>query len=70
MGHERFELQTLFESIFQLGGEVFISDDANMIELEMNPKEPNLMSKLNKGLSILNTIDIHDPNGRFVTFNM
>jgi len=70
MGHERFKLQTLFESIFQLGGEAFISDDAKMIELEMNPKEPKLMGKLNKGLSILNTIDIHDHNGRFVTFNM
>ena len=70
MDHERFELQTLFESIFQLGGEAFISDGAKTIELEMNPKEPKLMSKLNKGLSILNTIDIHDLNGRFVKFNM
>ncbi|MEA1893692.1 MAG: hypothetical protein U9N36_00535, partial [Euryarchaeota archaeon] len=70
MDHERFELQTLFESIFQLGGEAFIRDDSKTIELEMNPKEPNLMSKLNKGLSILNTIDIRDLNGRFVTFNM
>ncbi|RLG31460.1 hypothetical protein DRO03_01025 [Methanosarcinales archaeon] len=68
--HERFELQTLFESIFQLGGEALISDDAKAIELEMNPKEPKLMSELNKGLSILNTIDIHDPNGRFMKFNM
>jgi hypothetical protein len=28
------------------------------------------MGKLNKGLSILNTIDIHDLNGRFITFDM
>jgi hypothetical protein len=70
MGHERFELQTLFESIFQLGGEAFISDDAKTIELEMNPKEPKLMSKLNKGLSILNTIDIRDLNDRCVKFGV
>jgi len=70
MDHERFELQTLFESIFQLGGEAFISAGAKTIELEMNPKEPKLMGKLNKGLSILNTIDIHDLNGRCVKFNM
>ena len=70
MDHERFELQTLFESIFQLGGEAFISDDAKTIELEMNPKEPKLMDKLNKGLSILNTIDIHDLNGRCVKFGV
>ncbi|PXF61765.1 MAG: hypothetical protein C4B59_02620 [Candidatus Methanogaster sp.] len=60
----------MVESIFQLGGEAFISDDEKTIELEMNPKEPKLMGKLNKGLSILNTIDIHDLNGRFVKFSM
>jgi hypothetical protein len=37
MNHERFELQTLFESIFQLGGEAFISEGEKIIELEMNP---------------------------------
>ena len=58
MDYERFELQTLFESIFQLGGEVFISDGAKTIELEINPKEPKLMGNLNKDLSILNTIDM------------
>ena len=68
MGCERFELQTLFESIFQLGGESFVSEGAKMIELEMNPKEPELMDKLNKGLSILNTMNIRDPDGRSVRF--
>jgi len=70
MNHERFELQTLFESIFQLGGEAFISEKEKIIELEMNPKEPKLIDKLNKGLDILNTMDIHDLNGRFVKFNV
>ena len=70
MNHERFELQTLFESIFQLGGEAFINGGEKIIELEMNPKEPNLMDKLNKGLYILNTMDIHDLNGRLIKFKM
>ncbi len=70
MGHERFELQTLFESIFQLGGEAVVDDERERIGLEMNPKEPELMGKLNKGLSILNTMDIHDLDDRFVTFDV
>lgn len=70
MNQERFELQTLFESIFQLGGEAFVSEGEKIIELEMNPKEPKLMDKLNKGLGIFNTLNIHDLNGRFVKFNV
>jgi hypothetical protein len=70
MDHEKFELQTLFESIFQLNGDAFIADDEKRIEMEMNPKEPELMDKLNKGLRILNTMDIHDPDGRSIQFNM
>jgi transposase len=70
MNHERFELQTLFESIFQLGGEAFVNGGEKIIELEMNPKEPKLMDKLNKGLCILNTMDIHDLNGRLIKFKV
>jgi len=70
MGHEKFELQTLFESIFQLNGDAFITNDEKRIELEMNPKEPELMDKLNKGLHILNAMDIRDPDGRSIQFNM
>ncbi|MEA3281152.1 MAG: transposase [Euryarchaeota archaeon] len=70
MDHEKFELQTLFESIFQLNGDAFISNDEKRIELEMNPKEPELMDKLNKGLHILNAMDIRDPDGRSIRFSM
>jgi hypothetical protein len=70
MDHEKFELQTLFESIFQLNGEAFIGNEEKRIELEMNPKEPELMDKLNKGLCILNTMNIHDPDGHSIRFNM
>ncbi len=70
MDHEKFELSTLFESIFQLNGEAFIANEEKRIELEMNPKEPGLMDKLNKGLRILNTMNIRDPDGRSIQFNM
>ena len=45
-------------------------NEKKRIELEMNPKEPELMDKLNKGLRILNTIDIHDPDGHSIRFGM
>lgn len=70
MDHEKFELQTLFESIFQLNGEAFITNEEKRIELEMNPKEPELMDKLNKGLRILNTMNIHDSDGHSIRFNL
>jgi len=70
MDHEKFELLTLFESIFQLGGDAFVVNGKKTLELEMNPKEPKLMDKLEKGLHILNTMDIHDLNGRFIQFDV
>nr|QNO48617.1 hypothetical protein LKGCFIDI_00019 [Methanosarcinales archaeon ANME-2c ERB4] len=70
MDHEKFELETLFESIFQLGGVALIAGEEKRIELETNPKEPELMDKLNKGLRILNTMDIRDPDGHSIQFNM
>ena len=70
MNHEKFELLTLFESIFQLGGDSFVVNGKKTIELEMNPKEPKLIDKLEKGLRILNTRDIHDLDGRSIKFTV
>ncbi len=70
MGHEKYELLTLFESIFQLEGTAFVDSEKKVIELEMNPKEPELMRKLNKGLCVLNKMDIHDMGGRTVQFKV
>ena len=36
----------------------------------MNPKEPELMRKLNKSLCILNEMDVHDMHGRAVQFKV
>lgn len=70
MGHEKYELLTLFESIFQLEGNAFVDSEKKVIELEMNPKEPELMRKLNKSLCILNEMDVHDMDGRAVQFKV
>ncbi len=45
--------------------ELLISEK-KVIELEMNPEEPELMERLNKGLYRLNKQDIHGPYGRSV----
>ena len=70
MSHEKYELLTLFESIFQLEGTAFVDYEKKFIELEMNPKEPELMRKLNKGLCVLNKMNVHDMNGRVVQFKV
>jgi hypothetical protein len=70
MNHEKFELLTLFESIFLLDGNAFIDGENKVIELVMNPKEAELMDKLSKGLSSLNGMDIQDMSGRSIQFKV
>ena len=67
--NEKFELLTLMESIFQLNGSASVSSDRKVIDLEMNPKEPDLMDKLYNGLRILNTMPVYDLDGRVIEFN-
>ena len=45
--------------------ELLISEN-KVVELEMNPKEPESMERLNKGLYRLNMLDIRGPDGRSV----
>jgi len=70
MNHEKFELLTLFESIFNLDGSAFIDCENKVIELVINPKEPELMDKLINGLHILNEMDIQDKSGRSIQFKV
>jgi hypothetical protein len=65
---EKFELLTLMESIFQLAGSASVSSDRKIIDIEMNPKEPDLMDKLYRGLQILNNMQVHDLEGRAIEF--
>jgi hypothetical protein len=56
------------ESIFQLDGSASVSNDKKIIDLELNPKEPDLMDKLYTGLQILNTMPVYDLDGRVIEF--
>jgi hypothetical protein len=67
---EKFELLTLMESIFQLDGNASFSSDRKVIDIEMNPKEPDLMNKLYKGLQILNTMQVDDLERRGIEFKV
>ena len=49
--------------------ELLISEN-KVVELEMNPKEPESMERLNKGLYRLNMLDIRGPDGRTVQCNV
>jgi rubrerythrin len=68
MNHEKHELITLFESIFQLGGNAKITDREKIIKLERNPKEPNMMKKLEDCINKLNDMKIQNLEGRSMRF--
>ncbi len=68
MNHEKHELQTLFESIFQLDGNVKITDSEKIIKLKRNPKEPMMMKKLEACIQKLNEMKIKNPEGRLLQF--
>ena len=70
MDHEKHELLTLFESIFQLGGNAEITDREKIIKLERNLKEHNMMKKLDGCIKKLNDMKIQNPEGRLLQFSM
>ncbi len=51
--YEKYKLFTLFELIFQLEETAFVDSEKKVIELETNPKEPELMRKFNKCLCVI-----------------
>ncbi|MBC2694961.1 MAG: hypothetical protein HF982_06765 [Desulfobacteraceae bacterium] len=56
----------MFESIFQLDGNAFVDSKKMVIELEMNLKETELMTKLNKGLCVLYMLNGTVPKSSYV----
>lgn len=68
MKSDKFELSTLFESVFQLEGYSDIEKEKKNIKLEMNPKEPDMIDKISNALKILNGLNLRDLNGRAVRF--
>jgi len=70
MNHERFEMQTLFDSIFQLDGDAKISDKEKIIIINKNPKEPKLMNKLEAAIVKLNGMKMINLDGRQMKFSI
>jgi hypothetical protein len=68
--NKKLELLTLIESIFQLSGSAIVSRDRKIIDLEMNPKELDLMDNLYDGLRILNTLHAHNLEGQEMEFRV
>jgi len=68
MNHEKHELLTLFESIFQLDGNAKITDSEKIIKLKSNPKEPMMMKKLKGCIQKLNEMKIENHEGRLLQF--
>jgi hypothetical protein len=68
MNHERYELVTLFDSIFQLGGKARTTDREKTIEFERNPKEQKVMKKLEAGIKKLNEMKIQNAEGCLLRF--
>lgn len=66
MDNQRFELLTLFESIFQLNGISLIEGEKKCIQLERNTKEPELMNMLKIGLQKLGDMNIIDTEGKAI----
>jgi transposase len=68
MNHEKFEIVTLFESIFYLDGKAVITDKDKIITLSKNPKEPELMKKLEEVTVKLNGMKMINLDGLQMQF--
>lgn len=68
MNRERYELVTLFESIFQLSGKAKTTDREKIIKLERNSKEQKIMKKFELGIMKLNDMKIQNPEGKLLQF--
>ncbi len=70
MNHTRYEMLTLFESIFQLDGYSLLTATEKRIDLERNQKEPKVMKAVGECMKKLNSMGIQDPQGRTLQFTM
>lgn len=62
--NKKYELLTLFESIFELKGEVEITKSERIIKLKRNFKEHKLMQQLAIAIKRLNSLRIRDTKNR------
>jgi len=59
---EKMTLQRLFETIFELQGEVRVEDGQRKVFIARNPKQEYIMRKLESALEIVNRMEIVDTN--------
>ena len=60
---EKMTLQRLFETIFDLRGEVKVDCDQRNIFIERNPKQEYIMRKLESAFDVINRMRIKDTGG-------
>jgi hypothetical protein len=63
-------LQRLFETVFDLHGKVRVENDQRNIFIERNPKQENVMRKLELALEALNRMEIKDANKPLYNFKL
>jgi len=70
MNETRYEMLTLFESVFQLNGYSMLTQTKKLIDLEKNVKEAKMMEMVDECIKSLNKMGIRDLQGRSVSFAM
>jgi len=67
---EKMTLQRLFEVIFDLQGEVRIENGCRNIFIKRNPKQQDIMEKLESALDSINHMGVEDLNGCTYNFKL
>ena len=69
-GGEKMTLQRLFDTIFDLRGTVRIENGQRDLFIERNPKQDDIMMKLESALDVINSMRIRDLNGCKYNFEL
>ncbi len=67
---EKMTLQQLFETIFELRGEVRVEDGQRKVFIARNPKQEHIMRKLESALDVINRMGIKDTTGFLYNFKV
>ena len=67
---EKVTLQRLFETIFDLSGKVRVEGDQRNVFIERNPKQEDIMRKLEPALEVINHMRIKDTSGCRYNFEL
>lgn len=67
---EKMTLQRLFEVVFDLRGKVKIDGDQRNVFIERNPKQQDVMKKLESAFDVVNSMGVKDLNGSRYNFKL